>query len=1059
MPRECTEERAVVRPGFAVLSLLLMCAGPLRAQTPSQATPAISFERDIRPIFRAHCFDCHGATDEKEGSLDLRLVRFAIRGGDSGPALVPGQPDASLMLERVRSGEMPPGEARLSDHEIQQLDDWIRAGAPTLRPEPESIGAGVGIAPEDREFWSFQPIRKEAPPQIDNPRVRTPIDSLVLASMPEGLDLSPDADRETLVRRLKFDLTGLPATADELARWAADTDPDWYERLLNELLDSEHYGERWGRHWLDVAGYADSEGYTVSDAERPWAWKYRDYVIRSFNADKPFNEFVIEQLAGDELAGPITGDLTPRQIELLTATSFLRMAADGTGSGANDSTARNQVMADTIKIVSTSLLGLSVACAQCHDHRYDPIPQADYYALRAVFEPALDWQAWKTPAQRRISLSTQADRDKSAAIEAEAQQVATEKSAKQAEFMKQALDKELMKYDEPLRGQLREAYETEAGKRTAEQQALLKQYPSVNITPGVLYQYLPKAAEELKQLDQKIAEIRARKPAEEFLRVLQEPAGHHPETKLFHRGDFEQPRDVIAPAGLTIASPEGERTLIATNDESLPTTGRRLAYARWLTSGKHPLVARVIVNRVWMHHFGQGLVQTPADFGRLGVPPSHPELLDWLAQSFMENGWSLKTLHRQILNSTVWRQTSARNPAFDAIDPENRYLWRQSVRRLDAETLRDHMLSVAGQLDRTLFGPPVAVSEDDTGQVIVSGGQKRRSLYIKQRRSQPVAMLQAFDAPVMETNCERRAESTVATQSLMLMNGDFTLGQAQTIAARLINEPPMDLPDATDLAQRLPEPEGSAWSFGYGSYSTESDRVDQFTALPHWTGSAWQGGAALPDPHIEWVILNANGGHPGSRYCAIRRWNVPAAGRLTFSGKLQHGSPNGDGVRGRLVSSRTGLVGEWVAEHNEVATSPVAVEGTDGSVEVQAGDTIDLVVDCREHVTSDSFSWTVEFKLVRPDGHSETHSSASGFHGPLPAAAELPGRLANAWVHVLGRRPDPDELTAVAEFAGEQLRYLQAHPDRVRQGSSAPQMVLENLCQVLLSSNEFLYVD
>ena len=299
-------------------------------------------------------------------------------GGESGTAIVPGNINESLLLERIRAGEMPPGETKLTSKEIDTLTQWIGGGAKTARPEPESIPPGLGITPEERAFWSFQPIRRPVDPDVREEvrsRVRNSIDAFLLAPMPEGLTFADDADRHTLILRTHFDLTGLPPSADVLQQWSNEPSEDWYARLVDSLLESPDYGERWARHWLDIAGYADSEGSTVNDAERPWAWKYRDYVIRSFNADKPFDRFITEQLAGDELAGPQQGDLTAEQIELLTATGFLRMAADGTGSGEDNPTGRNQTIADTIKIVSTSLMGLSVGCAQCHDHRYDPIPQ------------------------------------------------------------------------------------------------------------------------------------------------------------------------------------------------------------------------------------------------------------------------------------------------------------------------------------------------------------------------------------------------------------------------------------------------------------------------------------------------------------------------------------------------------------------------------------------------------------------------------------------------------------------------------------------------------------
>ena len=404
----------------------------------------LTFEKHIRPIFRAHCYDCHGAEDEVKGGLDLRQVRLMSRGGESGPAIQPGAPEKSYLLERLRSGEMPPGGKHVPAEEIAVIERWIAEGAKTARAEPETIGPGLGITEEERSFWSFQPIKRPDVPEVSTfppaARVRTPIDVLVLQAMPEGTGFAPDADRRTLIKRLYFDLIGLPPSPEELETWAKDSAGDWYQRLLNDLLDSPHYGERWARHWLDVAGYADSEGYTNSDAERPWAWKYRDWVIRSLNHDKPLNQFIIEQLAGDEIAGPQDGDLTPDQIDLLTATGFLRMAADGTGSGADNADGRNQVMTDTLKIVGTSLLGLSVQCAQCHDHRYDPIPQTDYYALRAVFEPALDWQAWKNPNARRVSLYTKADREKAAELETQTKSIADGRAKKLNEYLKQAAE-------------------------------------------------------------------------------------------------------------------------------------------------------------------------------------------------------------------------------------------------------------------------------------------------------------------------------------------------------------------------------------------------------------------------------------------------------------------------------------------------------------------------------------------------------------------------------------------------------------------------------------------
>ncbi|MEZ6042893.1 MAG: PSD1 and planctomycete cytochrome C domain-containing protein [Planctomycetaceae bacterium] len=1053
---------------FFVASLICMESGLAEEKPQEQIhaasadASAITFEKDIRPIFRAHCYDCHGATEELQGGLDLRQVRLMHKGGESGSAIQPGRPSESLLLERIRSGEMPP-KGHVPAEEIAIIETWITSGAKTARPEPENLPPGLGITPEERAFWSFQPIERPVIEDLSefpaNQRVRTAIDAILVKSFPENTGFAPDADRSVLVRRAFLDLTGLPPSPEEMETWSKDSADDWYDRLLTDLMNSPHYGERWARHWLDVAGYADSEGYTNTDADRSWAWKYRDWVIKSLNEDKPFDRFITEQLAGDELAGPREGDLTPQQIDLLTATGFLRMAADGTGSGADNAEARNQVVNDTLKIVGTSLLGLSLQCAQCHDHRYDPIPQTDYYALRAVFEPTLDWQAWQVPNSRRISLYTQADRTAANELEAQTKAISDEKSVKLAEYMKQALETELAKFDEPLRTQLREAYETPADKRSDTHKELLAKHPSVNITPGNLYQYIESSKAELAKFDQRINEIRAKKPPEEFIRALIEPPGHVPQTKLFHRGDYQQPRYAVAPAALTVACPEDQRIEFPENDPNLSTTGRRLAFARWLTSSNNPLVARVIANRIWLHHFGKGLVETPSDFGTLGVQPSHPELLDLLADEFMKRGWSLKELHRLIMTSTVWRQTASLPPSGGDADHSVTTipLTRRQLIRLDAETIRDRMLAASGQLDRTLFGVPVNIKEDDTGQVIVDGSQTRRSLYIKTKRSRPVAMLQAFDAPVMQTNCELRPSSTVATQSLILMNGEFTLGQAFRLAERCAAEATPVSQSVLDSLTSIPRPPVSNWSYGYGMYDAKNDRTSLFTRLEHFTGSQWQAGPELPDAKLGYVLLHATGGHPDVlERAVIRRWTAPLSGTLTIAGKLSHGSPNGDGVRGRIVSSRSGKAGEW-SVFNGAADTNVA------ELTVEAGDTIDFITDCVGSVTSDSFSWPASLKLLPVSRDSKDGvvalDASKEFRGPDVEPAAIVGQIVRAWQLGFCREPQPDELVLAANHITAQLETFQRRPDFVADGRSPIQQAMTNLCQALFSSNEFLYVD
>lgn len=1028
-------------------------ATALAAAAWGQEAGPLEFERDIRPIFRAYCFDCHGATEKKEGGLDLRLVRFLMAGGDSGPALVPGQPDESHLLARLRAGEMPPGEAKVPPHLVATLERWIAAGAPVAEPEPESLPPGVGISRSERNWWAFRPLgRSEVPSPPPGAPTRGAIDALLAAELPPGLAVAPEADRLTLLKRLSFDLLGLPPSEDECRRFLADDAPDAYERLVDRLLASPHYGERWARHWLDVAGYADSEG-GPNDPPRPWAYKYRDYVIRALNEDKPFDQFLEEQLAGDELAGPLRGDLTPGQVELLTATGFLRLAADPTGGGDNSPEGRERTIADTLKIIGSSLLGLSLACAQCHDHRYDPISHVDYYAVRAVFEPAWDPPAWKTPGERQVSLATEAERQRSQAIETEVATLAARRAEKEREFLAAALAQELAKFPEPERPALRAALDTPADQRTPEQQQLLATNPQLAITPGVLYQFNPQAAEELKKIDGEIAALRGQKPAQEFLAALVERAGAAAPTHRFHRGDYRQPLEAVAPATLSVLHPTGLPQPLATLATPSGSSGRRLAWARWLTSPDNPLTTRVLVNRVWLHHFGRGLVATPADFGRLGVPPSQPRLLDWLAGEFRAEGFRLKRLHRLILTSLAYRQSSYATPDQRALDPENRHFARQQLRRLDAESLRDRVLAVSGSIDLTLYGPSIPVSTDEAGQVIVAEPDRRRSLYIEQRRSSPVALMEAFDAPVMQTNCEARGSSTAATQTLFLLNGGFLVREAGRVAEAILTAP-LAAPPPSEVAWGAPL--APLWQFGYGGCDEASGRTASFTPLAHWTGSSWQGGPELPDAQRGWVLLHAEGGHPGENpaFAAIRRFTAPAAGTVSIAGQLGHASPHGDGVRGRIISSRWGLVGQWSAANGAVPT-------TTGEVAVEPGDTLDFITDARDSVTSDSFTWPVELTLVSNGGRVAGWTSAAGFHGPGPASGVplYPEHVRRLWERVLLRAPRDDEYQLAEQFLGEQLAHLRAHPEQLAAERTAESQALANLAHVLLNSNEFLYVD
>jgi len=806
----------------------------------------LHFETHIRPILKAHCWHCHGEETELQGKLDARFVRTLLAGGESGPALVPGQRGSSLLHQRIQSGEMPPGEKKVPAHELQLLARWIDAGAPLLRPEPEQAPPGTVIADEDRLHWAFQPITQPPIPETTHPElVRSPIDAFVLHRLEQqSLSFSATADRRTLIRRVTIDLTGLPPTPEAIDQFVADQSPEAWNTVIDNLLASPACGERWARHWLDAAGYADSDGYTEKDPEREWAWKYRDYVIRSLNADKPWNQFLVEQLAGDELLTPPLQNLSPENADLLTATGFLRMAPDGTADGGVDQpTARNDVIAETLKTVSTSLLGLSVGCAQCHQHRYDPISQEDYYRLRAVFEPAFDTANWRPPAARLVSLWSAETQQVAAAVDQEITDIGRRRTEELDGIVKDTFERELGKLPPERHAEARAVRETPAAKRSPEQQALIREFPFLNVDRGSVYLYLPDRLTGFnKKWDDTTAAAKARRPADDLVMCTTEVPGKLPPTHLFFRGDHLQPRQAVDPAELTVL----QRTSpLPVDDPALPTSGRRLAWARQLTDGSHPLLARVLVNRFWMHHFGRGLVATPADFGVRGERPSHPELLDWLASEFMNHNWSLKHLHRLILRSSVWQQSAARRPELDAIDPDNRLLGRMSIRRLEAETVRDSLLAMSGQLNTRMYGKPAPVSPDDIGQFVIAidtrdsagrpsgkveslnGDDLRRSIYIQVRRSMPLGVLEPFDLPRMTPNCEFRAFSTSPSQSLLMLNHPFPAQQAEELAKRL----QATSPDTTTQIQL-------AWNIIFGHPPSGIDQQSAITFLSEATTPA-----------------------------------------------------------------------------------------------------------------------------------------------------------------------------------------------------------------------------
>jgi hypothetical protein len=624
--------------------------------------------------------------------------------------------------------------------------------------------------------------------------VRNPIDALVLAELEKrGLSLSPDAAAVTLIRRVTYDLTGLPPTPDQVDRFLANRSPYAYEQYVDELLASPRYGERWARHWLDAAGYADSEGVLAADVIRKNAWRYRDYVIRSLNSDKPYDEFVREQLAGDEISEYYRHDGYPRPVaESLTATGFLRTAVDATREDflpKDFAEYQWRTLFDTEQIVVSSLLGLTIHCARCHDHKYEPLTQRDYYSMQAIFAGALRPAGKVLPSYKRIVVDAP-----------EVEQKAAEKNNGPLDGIAKALK------------QLQESRKAHYRNLHPKQEMATEE--DLRRTFAEYARKSDDVAAELKEVEAKKIELPS-------IRALYDQDADPPVTRILQRGDPSKPGDPVQPGVPAVLENGPESFRIPTTIQGAKTTGRRRAFAEWITRPDHPLTARVFVNRVWAAYFGAGIVTTLDNFGKSGAAPSNPELLDWLATEFIDSGWKIKSLHRLIVLSSVYRQAStARREGLDK-DPENQWLWRMTPRRLEAEAVRDAVLAVAGTLDSTMYGEPVLTETKKSGEVSPTGESKtgRRSIYQVVRRSEPQNFLNAFDAPVMEINCIRRVRSISATQALALMNGDFVTTQAEHFAKRVLSKAQPEADGAYTAKIRY------AFRLAFGRYPT-ADELD-----------------------------------------------------------------------------------------------------------------------------------------------------------------------------------------------------------------------------------------
>ena len=950
--------------GLLTVLILVLATRTIAAEP----QPAIDFRAEVFPLLKARCISCHGPA-KQEGKLSLASPQGIRRGGKHGRAFVSGHPEKSLLWQRVAAGEMPVEEP-LPPEERAVLRRWIEAGAPGLPDE-------VTAEPQGEEHWAFLPFSDVAVPQLpDDSQLRTPVDRFIAARLKTaGLTIGAEAGRETLIRRVCFDLTGLPPTLEEIDQFLSDLRPDAYERMVDRYLSSPHYGERWGKYWLDAAGYADSNGYFGADTDRPLAYRYRDYVIRSINADKPWDQFIREQLAGDEMVGYRRGgDVQPEMVELLEAVHYLRNSPDGTDSSDGNPDElradRYAVLEGTQQVIGSSLLGLTVQCARCHDHKFEPFTQRDYYRLQAVIFPAFNVEQWINPKDRDISTATAAEL---AAWKADVQAIETQISKRREEFAEWArlhrqrgrelfadpfdpqvpmarawsntapgdeapagtpavhVDQKAAPAAEATGGTLHIIESGAAGDRALStrqsfdwtpeeaggwiqatfdlatggdaapyvgyfialrdfndgrkrvggnilldgaaqgQATVYVDYPgadsqvrgkighsgyvpgrnygvrvtnrgdgkfevqqvvdgvpedgSVTLTAADLpdggfgFEYccgrsfvvdnlvieagVPDArlegsarqlAEEHRKqqtaLEAAINELEARKPPPVGRLAAVSDAGPvPPKVRLLARGEYKSPGDEVqAGAPSRLSEPRNPSDLSVSNDPGRSSTGQRLAFARWITepdSRAAALLARVTVNRWWQHHFGTGLVDTPDNLGYSGSFPSHPELLEYLAAELIRNSWRAKPIHRMILLSVAYRQSSLASADTERLDPDRRLLSAFPLRRLDGEALRDGMLAVSSELDPRLFGTYVPTQRSSEGEVVVPddvSGALRRSVYLQQRRTQVLGLLDAFDAPSIVVNCTARPQTTVPLQSLTLLNSRFVRARAKGFA-------------------------------------------------------------------------------------------------------------------------------------------------------------------------------------------------------------------------------------------------------------------------------------
>ena len=801
-------------------ALVLLAAawfGPTSASAATTADPdreALAFfENDVRPILAEHCLGCHGPSRQK-GDLRLDSIASIRDGGHSGPAIDEVDPSLSLLVEAVRYEglEMPP-DGPLPVDQADAIVRWVELGAPwpvaeegEVRDEPETFSAA------DRAYWAFQPVDRPEPPRVlDGGWSRNEIDQFVIGRLRDaGLSPAPEADRRTLIRRATFDLTGLPPTPEEVDAFLDDQQPDAFDRLVDRLLESPHYGERWGRYWLDLVRYAESDGYRA-DVFRPQAWRYRDFVVAALNDDMPYDEFVRSQVAGDEL--------DPESPRGRVASGFLRLWTYE--SNQRDVEGQwNAILDDLTDVTADAFLGLGMGCARCHDHKYDPILQRDYYRLRSFYAGLIPRDDLRTLHDRAGSGTS----ERRAAWEALTAETRSEIAAIEAEPRRIAEQTAMNKFTPELQamfaaGDDRSGFERQLVGLANRQ--ILMEYDKV---PDQLD---GEAKPRWEALQARLEAFKAIAPADAPPLELIAEVGPEPPSMAIPGDRSAEP---IAPGVLSIIDPSPAP--IAAPRGWPSTSGRRTSLAGWLTDESNPLTSRVIVNRLWQFHFGRGIVATTSDFGRLGEPPSHPELLDWLASTLVRSGWSLKAMHRAMMTSATYRQASSREDesACRLVDAENALLWTMPTHRLEAEPIRDAMLAVSGELDLGLGGPSVP------------SDQPRRSIYTRFLRNTKDPILDAFDVADGYGSTDRRNVTTSPTQALLLINGEWVLGRAEAFADRLRELPGLDDRARVDIAYRLafarPPDEAEAQAavefLGRGEPVAQADDGDSEAARSVW---------------------------------------------------------------------------------------------------------------------------------------------------------------------------------------------------------------------------------